>query len=265
MLKQDVLASLLDQDYAKISKTIERFISSYIAKSPADGLMLGLSGGLDSAAALKLSINALGAENVACLILPSDATPENDTRDAISLAGLLNVEHGIIDISPIIEKYLELLPHSTDKIMGNLAARIRMGILYHHASVKNYLVAGTGDKSEFHIGYFTKFGDGGSDMMPLADVYKTQVRALAQHLGIPAAIVEKKSSPGLWKGQTAEGELGMTYEVMDPILHLLVDKKMNAKDTAKRLGMPLKQVSKVQNMIRASAHKRRIAEIAYLK
>jgi NAD+ synthase len=264
-LKQDVLASLLDQDYAKISKTIERFISSYIAKSPANGLMIGLSGGLDSAVALKLGINALGAENVACFILPSEATPENDTRDAIGLASLLDVEHDIIDISPIIEKYLELLPHSTDKIMGNLAARIRMGILYHHASVKNYLVAGTGDKSEFHIGYFTKFGDGGSDIMPLADVYKTQVRALAQHLGIPAAIVEKKSSPGLWKGQTAEGELGMTYEVIDPILHLLVDRKMNAKDAAKRLDVPLKHVSKVQNMIRASAHKRRIAEIAYVK
>lgn len=264
-MKQDVLASLLDQDYAKISKTIERFISRYIAKSPADGLMIGLSGGLDSAVALKLSINALGAENVACLILPSEATPENDTRDAIGLVGLLNVEHRVIDMSPIIEKYLELLPDSTNKIKGNLAARIRMSILYHHASVKNYLVAGTGDKSEFYIGYFTKFGDGGSDMMPLADVYKTQVRALAQHLGIPAAIVEKKSSPGLWKGQTAEGELGMTYELIDPILHLLVDRKMNAKDAAKRLDVPLKHVSKVQNMITASAHKRRIAEIAYIK
>ncbi len=265
MLKQDVLASLLDRDYARISKTIERFISRYIAKSPADGLMIGLSGGLDSAVALKLGVNALGAENVACLVLPSDATPESDTRDAINLASLLNVEHSIVDISPIIEKYLELLPDSTDKIKGNLAARIRMGILYHHASVKNYLVAGTSDKSEFYIGYFTKFGDGGSDITPLADLYKTQVRALARHLGIPAAIVEKKSSPGLWKGQTAEGELGMTYEVIDPILHLLVDKKMNAKDAAKRLGVPLKHVSKVQDMIRASAHKRRTAKIAHIK
>jgi NAD+ synthase len=263
-VKKAVLENLLDKNYASVSKKIERFISSYISKSPAAGVAVGLSGGLDSSVVLKLSVNALGPEKVAGFILPSSTTPEQDVKDAVSLAESLKIDYKIIDTSSIISKYLEVLSGSTDKIRGNLVARIRMSILYHEAAIKNYLVAGTSDKSEFLIGYFTKFGDGGSDLLPIAGLYKTQVRALATYLGIPEGIVKKKSSPALWKGQLAEKELGMEYEIIDPIL-VLLDRKLTARQAAKKLQLPVKDVIRVQAMIKASAHKRKIAEAANIE
>lgn len=240
----------------KASKRIERFISSYLATSGARGLVLGLSGGLDSAVALELCVRAVSAKRVTGLILPAESTPASDVRDAASHADKLSVRHRTIDINPLLENYAKLLPRSTPRIKGNLAARIRMSVLYYHAALENYLVVGTGDKSEWNIGYFSKYGDGGSDLMLLAGLYKTQVREMAEFLGVPEQIRQKKSSPRLWPGQLAEKELGMDYEVIDPILHYLVDKKMRPQQAAKSLGVPLKDVRKVQAMVRKSAHKR---------
>jgi NAD+ synthase len=241
---------------AGASKRIERFISNYLASSGARGLVLGLSGGLDSAVALELCVRAVGAKRVVGLILPAESTPASDIHDAASHADKLSVRHRTIDINPLLKNYTKLLPRSTPRIKGNLAARIRMSVLYYHAALEDCLVVGTSDKSEFCIGYFTKYGDGGSDLMPLAGLYKTQVRALAEFLGVPEKIRQKKSSPRLWPGQLAEKELGMDYEIIDPILHCLVDKKMRPQQAAKNLAVPLKHVRTVQAMVRKSAHKR---------
>jgi NAD+ synthase len=141
-------------------------------------------------------------------------------------------------------------------------ARIRMNILYYYANIKGYIVGGTSDKSELQIGYFTKWGDGAADILPIADLYKTQVRALAKYLGIPRAIVEKKSSPRLWLNHLAEDEIGLGYETIDPILYLLVDRKLKPREVAKKLGTPAKKIDKVYGMIETSLHKRNMPAIA---
>jgi NAD+ synthase len=262
-LKPSALEELLGQDYKKISKKIEKFISAYISKSSAKGLVIGLSGGLDSSVVLKLSVNSLGRSNVLGLVMPSDTTPREDTSHAIDLAKELRIRYHIIDIYPLIQKFEEILPEDKEA-RGNLMARIRMCLLYYYAGINGYLVAGTSDKSEVQIGYFSKFGDGAADIMPIAVLYKTQVRALAQYLDIPAAIVQKKSSPRLWESHLAEEEIGMDYEMIDQILHLLVDKKIKLKDATRKLGVSAKHVSKVNDMIEKSLHKRRPAAIVSL-
>jgi NAD+ synthase len=262
-VKPSTLEELLGQDYKKISNKIEKFISAYISKSSAKGLVIGLSGGLDSSVVLKLSVNALGRSNVLGLVMPSTTTPREDTAHAIDLAKKLRIRYHVIDIHPLIQKFEEILPENKEA-RGNLMARIRMSILYYYAGINGYLVAGTSDKSEVQIGYFSKFGDGAADIMPIAVLYKTQVRALAQYLDIPAEIVQKKSSPRLWENHLAEEEIGMDYEIIDQILHLLVDKKIQPKDIKRKLGVSTKHVNKVRGMIEKSLHKRRPAAIVSL-
>ncbi len=253
----------LHQDFDRITKKIERFISSYLAKSSAKGLVIGLSGGLDSSVVLQLSVNAVGPDRVLGLIMPSSATPRQDIRDAIDLAEALKVRFQVIDLDPIIEKYAQILPEDK-KARGNLMARIRMNILYYHAAINCYLVTGTSDNSERKIGFFTKAGDGAADILPIADLYKTQVRALAAYLKLPAAIIEKKSSPRLWEGHLAEEEIGMDYETIDPILKLLVDGRKKPKQVARKLKVPLKDVLRVKEMVDKSTHKRNPPPVAYL-
>lgn len=262
-VKPSTLEELLGQDYKKISNKIEKFISAYISKSSAKGLVIGLSGGLDSSVVLKLSVNALGRSNILGLVMPSTTTPREDTAHAIDLAKKLRIRYHVIDIHPLIQKFEEILPENKEA-RGNLMARIRMSILYYYAGISGYLVAGTSDKSEVQIGYFSKFGDGAADIMPIAVLYKTQVRALAEYLDIPAEIVQKKSSPRLWENHLAEEEIGMDYEIIDQILHLLVDKKKQPKDIIRKLGVSTKHINKVRGMIEKSLHKRRPAAIVSL-
>ena len=246
-------------DLARVSRKIERFISGYLSKSSAKGLVIGLSGGLDSSVVLKLAVNALSPSRVLGIIMPSDATPKEDTNHASELAKSLGIKYNLIDINPIIEKYEALLPDDK-KARGNLTARIRMNLLYYHAGVNGYLVVGTSDKSEVDLGYYTKFGDGAADIMPIASLYKTQVRSLAGFLNIPVVIIEKRSSPRLWDNHLAEEELGMDYETIDQILYLLNDRKeARSSIVAKKLGISTATVNKVKDMVEKGLHKRRLA------
>ena len=258
------LTELLDIDFAGVSRSIEKFISSYISRSSAKGLLIGLSGGLDSSVVFKLAVNALSPSSVLGIVMPSDMTPADDIHQAIEFAESLGTKYHIIDINPFLKTYAENLPkHKMAR--GNLMARIRMSILYYYANINGYLVAGTSDKSEYEIGYFSKFGDGAADLLPIADLYKTQVRALGKFLGIPATIVEKRSSPRLWVNHLAERELGMKYEAIDPILYLLVDKNMKPNDVARKLKIPLEQVDKIRVLIKRNLHKRTPVPIASLE
>lgn len=253
-MKVGAPGKLLNRDYGRIAKRLERFVSRYVSEN-AGGVVIGLSGGLDSSVVLKIAVNALGPSRVLGLVMPSDTTPEQDTRDAIEHAKSLGIRCLVIDINPILGRYAEALP-ADKKARGNLMARIRTNILYYYAGVNGYLVAGTSDKSELCIGFFTKFGDGAADIMPIAGLYKTQVRALAKYLGIPQVIVEKKSSPRLWNNHLAEEEIGMGYQAIDPVLYLLVDKKIKPKAAAKKLGIPAKHVNRIKEMMEKSTHKR---------
>ncbi|HEY3526511.1 MAG TPA: NAD+ synthase [Nitrososphaeraceae archaeon] len=214
---------IIGKKYNKIVKTIIEFIRAEVKSRGSTGVVVGISGGLDSAVAAYLAVKALGPKKVFGLILPdSGVTPKRDTIDAEKLAKHLGIKYKITEVGKIKKLCLNKnLPHNSKLAKANLLVRLRMSLLYFHAAATNKLVLGTGDKSELQLGYFTKYGDGAADLFPIADLYKTEVREMAQYLLVPENIVNKKSSARLWKGHTAEGEIGMTYEEIDHILREL--------------------------------------------
>ncbi len=252
----DILVRLTSLDYGYVTRSIEEFIKSRVSDAGVDGVVLGLSGGLDSSTAAYLAARALGSSKVLGLVMPdSRVTPRLDVEDAMAVVEALGIESKVIDIAGIHEAYTSHLKR--DRLAeGNLRARIRMSLLYYHANLLQRLVLGTGDRSEALIGYFTKYGDGGVDIQPLAGLYKTQVRRLAAYLGIPERIVAKKSSPRLWAGQEAERELGLTYEEIDGILYLTFDLKVGVEEASRILNIPVEKVMRVLDRHKATEHKR---------
>jgi len=252
----DPLEKMTSLDFELVARRIEEFIRRKVSEAGASGVVLGLSGGLDSSTAAYLAVRALGRGSVLGLLLPdSRVTPPSDIEDARAVADALDIETIYIDIASIHRAYMEYLePHRLAE--GNLRARIRMCILYYYANLLNRLVLGTGDRSEVLLGYFTKYGDGGVDIQPLAGLYKTQVRALAAYLGVPKQIVAKRSSPRLWAGQMAEDELGLSYEDIDRILYSVFDLKMVVEEVSRSLGLPMDKVLSVLNRHQTTEHKR---------
>lgn len=250
-------------DYHNVSKTIENFISKNV-KPSFDGVVLGLSGGLDSSVLVNLCVKALGKDNVFGVIMPeNNVTPTEDTLDGENLAKSLGIEHVTIGLDSVVNSYGSILPHDL-RANGNLLARIRMNILYHYGFIKKSLVLGTSDKSELYIGYFTKYGDGGSDLIPIADLYKVQVRELAKHLSVPNNIINKKSSPRLWPDHEAEKEIGIKYEQLDVILHAIIDLKLPLAEISQKMNEDIELIKNVEQKILLSEHKRNIAPICYL-
>ncbi|MFX1465283.1 MAG: NAD+ synthase [Promethearchaeota archaeon] len=236
---------------------ISRFIVKRIDDAKANGVIIGLSGGLDSSVTAALCVRALGHEKTFGLLMPTQTTQQQDIDDAIKIATLLGVKYAIEDISPSLNAFKQFQVFDPEKklINGNLAARLRMSLLYYYANLHNWLVIGTGNKSELLVGYFTKFGDGGCDILPLGDLYKCQVRQLADYLEIPQEIIKKMPSAGLWHGQTDEDELGTKYDTLDKILSGL-EQLMIPNEISKEFDIPLEVIKKVEIMLRKSEHKR---------
>ena len=209
------------------------FIRSYFNKAKKRKAIVGISGGLDSAVTAALCCRALGEKNVIGVLLPSASTPNIDMFDALLLSKKLRISCRTIPIEGALRLFAPIL--KSRLLHANFCARMRMAILYSVAQKENGLVVGTGDKSEMMLGYFTKYGDGGADLFPLGGMYKTQVRTLAEHLGIPPQIIKKPSSPALYPGQTAEGELGFTYDNADRIL-LGIEKGESKASLCKKFG-----------------------------
>ncbi|WP_291766106.1 NAD+ synthase [Caldivirga sp. UBA161] len=254
------LDRILNVDYDYIERRIVNFIKTYISSTGAKGAVIGLSGGIDSSVTASLLVKALGKDRVLALIMPYKSTPPEDVRDAVQLAQMLGIKYDIVSIDPIRASFSNTISaFKEDEIVanGNILARIRMTILYYYANLNNMIVAGTGDKSELLIGYFTKYGDGGVDILPIGDVYKSQVRMLGRRLGLPDSIVTKPSSPRLWEGQTAEGELGISYADIDVILHALVDLRMSPQKAQEATGKPLNLIEQVWRRVISTEHKRR--------
>lgn len=248
----------MKQNYPEIKENIVAFIRSKVREAGASGAVIGMSGGIDSSLTAYLAVEALGSENVIGLMLPEKGiTSKQDVEDATEIAETLGIEHMVIEIEPVLRSFSKVIT-SFDKTnlvaSGNLKARTRMCILYYHANLMNCMVIGTGNKTELLLGYFTKYGDGGVDIEPIGGLYKTQVRGLARYLGIPAKIIEKVPTAGLWKGQTDEGELGVTYEAADRILTMLVDEKQDVSEVKK--VFPPGQVQRLVSLLQANEHKR---------
>ena len=223
--------------------------------------VLNLSGGLDSALSCFLIAEALGGENVLTLLLPYRTSAQDSTEHALEVVKLTGVHHKIIDITSMVDPYLEQYPDMDGVRRGNVMARMRMILLYDHTVLWNGLAIGTSNKTELLLGYGTIFGDMASAINPLGDLYKTQVRQMARAVGVPEAIVQKAPSADLWVGQTDEGELGFTYAEVDKLLYVLVDERYS-RDEAVAAGFDGKFVDTVLNRIRSSQFKRMLPIIA---
>ncbi len=248
----------MNQDFPEIKNKLVNFIRSKLRESGACGAVIGLSGGIDSTLTAYLAVDALGQEKVLGVLLPEKGiTSKQDMEDAMEVVKILGIDHKVIEISKILSSFSSAIP-DFDKTSvvanGNLKARTRMCILYYHANLMRRMVVGTGNKTELLLGYFTKYGDGGVDIEPIGCLYKTQVRGLARYMGVPAPIIDKTPTAGLWPGQTDEVELGVTYEIADKILFMLEDEKKEVS-AVKKIFSPA-HVDRIVSLLNANAHKR---------
>jgi NAD+ synthase len=236
-------------------KKIILWIRKQLKDSRVKGIVLGLSGGVDSSVVAALARAAVGKKRLLALILPCHSQ-EQDLKDARLVAKKLGIKTKTIDLSKIYDNLIKTLPKANKLALANLKPRLRMLTLYYFANKLNYLVCGTGNKSELKVGYFTKHGDGATDILPIGDLLKTQVRKLAKELGIPKYIITKPPSAGLWLGQTDEREMGITYPELDDILARQENKKRQILSKTK--------VNKIKEMIKGSEHKRLGPKICYI-
>jgi NAD+ synthase len=253
--------SVLEIDNSEAQKRICRFIKEYVENAGGKGIVLGLSGGIDSATIGALSSLALGGDNVLGLMLPeAENFNQKDVEDAETVAEKFKFQTQICNMSNVLECFYEALPSfdGADKLCkGNVKARTRMIYLYYFANKFNKIVCGSSDKSETMMGYFTKWGDGAADIAPILDLYKTQVRKLAIHIGIPVELAQKPSTPGLWPSQMAETELGIKYETLDLILYGL-ERFMKPEEISSQLKIEKTIVNQVKSRWLANEHKRRM-------
>jgi len=253
--------SLLEIDYSEAEKRISRFIKEYVQNAGAKGVVLGLSGGIDSATIAALSSRSLGGENVLGLLLPEEENfNQKDIDDAKEVASQFQLQTQICEISEVLSNFYKAIPvfDPKDKLCkGNIKARTRMIYLYYYANKFNKIVCGSSDKSETMMGYFTKWGDAAADITPIMDLYKTQVRKLAVHLGIPETLALKPSTPALWPSQMAETELGIKYEILDLILYGL-ERFITTDEIANQLSIKKPIVNQVKKRWLTNEHKRRM-------
>jgi NAD+ synthase len=248
-------------DYEQVVEEINFFIIRLFEEAGVKGVVIGLSGGVDSSLVATLCVRALGREKVMGIIIPTNFTPEQDILDAKKLAEWLGIKTEIINVQKIYLNFIETLKGDRKKSkykipIANILARIRMIVLYYFANLNNYLVAGTGDKSEELIGFFTKYGDGGADFLPISHLYKTQVRELSKFLNIPEKIAYKPSSPQLYPGHKAIDEIPLDYVALDPILYGLFDKKLSIQEISSLTGAPIETIEEINQRYIKSDHKR---------
>ena len=235
-----------------LADTIADWISARVSAAGLTGAVIGLSGGIDSAVVSGLCARAVGRENVLGIIMPSHSSPA-DVEDAELTATTWGIESTTIDLTALYDQVIATLPPGNQMANANIKPRLRMITLYHHANTLGRLVVGTGNRSELMIGYFTKYGDGGVDILPIGSLYKHQVRDLAREIGVPQRIIDRPPSAGLWEGQTDEEEMGLSYAVLDQTLAAL-----DSGDTG---DIDPVIFERVRTMVTSTAHKRQLAPI----
>lgn len=237
------------------------FIRDEVSKVGVRKLVLGLSGGIDSALSAFLAARAMGPENVTGVIMPYRLSNPQSEKDARAVAGACGVRFEVVDISPQVDAYFERFPDADNLRRGNKMARERMTILYDHSAMLGALVVGTSNKTELLLGYGTLFGDMASAVNPIGDLFKTQVRQLSRFLGVPARVVDKAPSADLWAGQTDEEELGCAYETADAVLYRMIDCRFTPGELAEE-GFAPGLIDDIRRLVRRSQYKRRPPLIA---
>lgn len=230
----------------QLAGRISEWIRQKVKEAGAEGVVVGISGGVDSSVVASLAKKAVG-EKVLGVIMPCHSEPL-DEKYAWLVAEKLKIKAERVVLDSLYDRFSELLPSGKRLALANLKARLRMATLYYFANNLNYLVVGTGNKSEISVGYFTKYGDGGCDILPLGDLLKTEVRKLARVLELPEEIINRVPSAGLWGGQTDEEEMGLRYEDLDEII--------SAIEAGKGSLTPKEVVARVKRLIEVSQHKR---------
>lgn len=264
----ELTPAILDLNLPVTEKRIQRFIKDYVEATGVKGIVLGVSGGIDSCTVAAISARAIGGDKVLGLMLPEKETRSSqDIEHAKLVAKKFHFKTEAIDITAPLEAFYSSMKiyDPSDKLSkGNIKARTRMIYVYYYANRLSMLVCGTSDKSETMMGYFTKWGDVAADISPIMDLYKTQVRKVAQHIGIPGEVVEKPSSPALWPNQLAEDELGMKYEQLDLILYGL-EHFLKPEEIADKLQIEKSTVIRIERRWLSAEHKRRMLLTAKLE
>jgi NAD+ synthase len=243
----------MDDDQGCALGRIEQMIRYIVWSSGAKGIVVGISGGVDSAVAAAMCCRAVSSDQVLGLTLPSRVTGKEDIKDAGMLCAMLGIRHEVIDIEPILDVYRSLPGYKESPLLlGNLMARTRMTILYYYANRDSRLVCGTSNRTEYMLGYTTKFGDNAADFQPLIHLYKTGVYEAARDIGIPEQIISKAPSAGLWKGQKDEEEIGLTYREIDEALISLEKNGWKGRNQTEET---------VLSIVRKSEHKRKTASL----
>lgn len=249
---------LTDDELVAHREHITNFIQNIVNDAGAEGGVIGLSGGIDSTLTAYLAAEALGEDSVYGLVLPSEVNPDESMSDAERVAETLGITYDVIEINPIVDEFFDAYPTGENDQMaaGNVRVRSRAVLNYFVANTENYIVLGTGNRSEEMTGYFTKYGDQAVDCNPIGNLYKRQVRQLASHVGVPDDIVEKAASAEMWEGQTDEEEMGLTYALLDSVLVLHIDGPLSKHATAETLDIDVSAIERVEELVRQSEHKR---------
>jgi len=251
----------IDTDVAR--RIIGEFIRGQLRQAGFERAVLGLSGGIDSALVAYLTAEAIGAERLLCVLMPYRTSSPASRADAETVVERLGCASELVDISPMVDGYFELESDASPLRRGNYAARMRMSVLYDRSAIWGGLVVGTGNKTETLIGYTTVFGDSACAFNPIGDLYKSQVRQMAEAIGVPDAIIRKAPSADLWPGQTDETESGFSYPVLDRLLFWLIDKRRSI-DEVEALGFDRDLVERVDRMVAGAEFKRQVPPIAKL-
>ena len=267
MIRREQVAQRLVLNAPLAVAVLTSFIRDAVDNSGTSGVVVGLSGGVDSSLSAALAVQALGPERVHGFLLPYRTSNPASEEDARTVAKQLGVPHRVIDISPMIDAYFQMEaekgPDADPGRRGNKMARERMTILFDQAKKHGALVLGTSNKTEILLGYSTVFGDNASSLNPLGDLYKAQVWQLSRHLGLPSAVIDKAPSADLFPGQTDEGDLGVDYRTADEVLYLLFDEGLRPEEVVAR-GYEERAVERIVSYEQRFRFKRRLMLIARL-